>query len=178
MHKVSVSRKARRNKRKSLGLCVMCGFLPPVSGILCCIVCKEKERKASARRRKNRVSRKECTNCGNVHNRGKNLCDDCNEKQRVRQREVRKRNKTFLFNYFERKCNHCNESEIIVMTIDHVNNDGYKDRNLPHRSSLVATPQLYAKYVKDIKAGVFDRSRFQMLCFNCHAKKDNKPEWY
>jgi DNA-directed RNA polymerase subunit RPC12/RpoP len=54
------------------------------------------------------------------------------------------------------KCNHCGFSDVRALQIDHINGDGYKERNI--RKSLN----------RKIALGLIDTSRYQILCANCN----------
>jgi len=59
-------------------------------------------------------------------------------------------------------CIICGNNDIDVLTVDHINNDGHRNRFI---DGLGIT--LYRK----IMYGSIDRSRFQVLCLNCNIKK-------
>lgn len=90
------------------------------------------------------------------------------ERDKLISRERNKRNKEFLWkvilNHYGSKCNcpHCSETNPLFLTIDHVNNDGYKDR----RSG--------ATFYRWIIKNNFP-SDLQIFCFNCNlGKQRNK----
>ena len=60
------------------------------------------------------------------------------------------------------KCNCCGESQERFLTLDHVNNDGYKDKKKYSRSML------YEVKKQDYPEG------YQILCYNCNCgRADN-----
>jgi hypothetical protein len=61
------------------------------------------------------------------------------------------------------KCNHCGISDIDVLDLDHIENDGAKER----KENLFA----YNLYRKLKKEG-FPTGRYQILCKNCNWKKE------
>lgn len=77
-------------------------------------------------------------------------------------REKNARLKKLVYDHYGNKCNCCGETRKTMLRIDHVNNDGYKDR--AGRGS--ATNRLYAKI---IKLGFPDD--YQILCMNCNFSK-------
>lgn len=69
-----------------------------------------------------------------------------------------------IFDRYGWKCKCCGESNIKFLTMDHVNNDGWKERlTIGYR---IGGPTLYREIVK---RGFPDT--FQTLCFNCNCGK-------
>ncbi len=58
------------------------------------------------------------------------------------------------------ECQCCGETTPVFLTIDHVQNDGAKDRGL-HRHLMIS---------RIIKEGI-PRERYQILCWNCNSAK-------
>jgi len=98
------------------------------------------------------------------------------EKRIEKQRLARKSNKEFLYDHFGSKCNACEETYIGVMSLDHVNGDGSVDR-FTADGKRQNSAAWYASLVKRIKNGLALERELQMLCMNCHAKKDLLPWW-
>ena len=69
--------------------------------------------------------------------------------------------KKWIFDYYGYTCVCCGENNPKFLTIDHVNNDGYKDRNLGSR--------IYSTIKREIIEG--NESRFQIYCYNCNCAK-------
>jgi hypothetical protein len=65
------------------------------------------------------------------------------------------------------KCSCCGESETKFLTVDHVNNDGHKERG--HRHKLNPNSYGLGLYRRIIKEGF--PSRYQVLCMNCNFGK-------
>ena len=64
------------------------------------------------------------------------------------------------------KCNCCGESNPLFLTIDHVNNDGYKHRGRNDGKYKIGS--FSGHYYKTIiKAGFPDD--LQLLCYNCNC---------
>ncbi len=59
-------------------------------------------------------------------------------------------------------CSCCGEQQILFLTIDHKNNDGYKDRELKPNSSISWYMSLRREDLRD---------DLQVLCFNCNYSK-------
>ena len=60
------------------------------------------------------------------------------------------------------RCVKCNETRLNCLTVDHINNDGYKDKHNSFRSGN----SLYRK----LKAGDYPEG-YQTLCMNCNINK-------
>ena len=67
------------------------------------------------------------------------------------------------------KCACCGESNPLFLTIDHVNNDGYKIRPRNKKGVAVANERSGHYYVRIIKEGF--PSYLQLLCWNCNCGK-------
>ena len=68
------------------------------------------------------------------------------------------------------KCKCCGEAETGFLTIDHVNNDGYKERT-PRAKGRSGDGG--RKAITAIRAG--ERKRYQVLCYNCNCGRDKAP---
>lgn len=66
-----------------------------------------------------------------------------------------------VLDHYGRKCNCCGEEVTLLLTVDHVNNDGSFDKNNRSGTSL---------YRKVIKENYPDK--YQILCFNCNMGKN------
>lgn len=77
-------------------------------------------------------------------------------------RELRLKNKELVYSHYGNKCNCCKETEKKFLTIDHVNNDGYKDKKDRGGSS----DSLYRKIIKENFPDIY-----QILCYNCNCGK-------
>jgi len=67
------------------------------------------------------------------------------------------RRKEKIYKLLGNRCKKCKIKDSRVLQIDHVNSDGYLERQL-------SRSQLYAKILKEPK-------RYQLLCANCNWKK-------
>lgn len=165
-----------RAQRVADGLCRSCGLIPPAEGKLVCIPCREIEGERAKNYRKRLLEQGLCSCCRQPYNGDKTVCPTCMEARGDSQRDSRKANKELIYKHFGGKCAHCNETDIVVMTLDHVDNDGYLDKQSINGKRVV-TPTWYAKLAKLIKEGKPLERNLQMLCFNCHARKDLTPWW-
>jgi len=179
-----------RKERLINGLCLGCGERPPTDEFESCEICrtkhtayrkdrrlkvcgqcgKEKENKRASlcntcllkdldRVMKTYQYRKEhklCVKCGAIKNNGKAQCDSCLEKRKLRQQRL----KITIINHYGGTCQCCQESDISVLVIDHIDDDGASHRK------------------KVGKGNVYDSIRqqnfppgFQVLCANCNIGK-------
>lgn len=117
-----------------------------------CIICKE-EKDISAF-----VPRKETPR----GYRGK--CKECyNKATREKWQEYRQS----ILDYYGRECVCCGEDEEVFLTLDHINNDGYLDKN--PNGSKKSGKELYLLVHKQ---GFPDK--YQILCHNCNFGKKIK----
>lgn len=136
------SKKNSRNKlweqRKKDKICVYCGCNSIRSeDTIGCIECLNKKVKSQTKS-------------------GKNNKD--------RQVLYRKRIKKIVIDKYGGKCACCNETELLFLTIDHINNDGHIERkSMAKGRNTVCSTQLYLKLKREEK-----RNDIQVLCFNCN----------
>jgi hypothetical protein len=83
----------------------------------------------------------------------------------------RKKNKLFVIEKFGGKCCHCGESDPRTLTLDHTNNNGNVE--CAGKKKRIRSSDFYAKLI----AENIERRDLQLLCFNCHAKKDLFYNW-
>lgn len=79
----------------------------------------------------------------------------------LRLRDYRLHVKQTVYDNYGNKCNCCGETEKKFLTIDHVNNDGYKTRN-----GGGGTDKLYRQIIKEKFP-----DKYQILCYNCNLGK-------
>lgn len=140
--------KERYNKRKREGICVRCGKNPPEQGVIECRRCKD-------RYKKNIISNlnNPCSKCGAIPRiKYSSWCSSCHIAYK------RKRRLLVYEAYGGIKCNCCGEDEELFLSIDHVNNDGYKEG--------LNSQQLVDKLIREN----FPEG-YQILCRNCNYGK-------
>ena len=138
-----------RAARIALGLCVYCKT--PVTGSTRCQKCRERHSAISKQHRKERQENGLCANCG-----GAMPCKKCGAKHKKRHLAARDK----VFNHYGNQCECCGESNILFLSVDHINNDG-------------------ASHRKEIGRGRINQwlinnnfpPGFQLLCFNCNLGK-------
>lgn len=67
------------------------------------------------------------------------------------------------------KCLHCGESDQIVLTLDHINDDARIEIERYGQNARGGHKQY-----QRLKREGWPKDRFQLLCFNCNAKKEHK----
>lgn len=77
-------------------------------------------------------------------------------------RRMHEATKEIVFSHYGWRCACCGETERAFLSMDHVNNDGYKDRVGKSRSS--------SKLYRKIKKQGFPNT-YQVLCMNCNFGK-------
>lgn len=93
------------------------------------------------------------------------------QKRRVehlkQQKEYNDSVKKAVFDHYGNKCVCCGETEPKFLTMDHINNDGYKHRK---KTGCTASTNMY----KLIKRENFPTS-YQILCWNCNCGRARTP---
>ena len=122
--------KLKRAELKLAGMCYNCRKKPAENGRVRCHECNEKANRQHYNRRKNRVDAGLCGICGiRKHVDNRNECQECLDKyNKMAQLNYRKL-KTEVFNqYGGCKCANCGETEMVCLSIDHVDGGGCKHR--------------------------------------------------
>lgn len=136
---MSKSRKTLWEKRKNNNLCVYCGQSAP------------------------KLNRKGCENCLVKKS---FINGQYSKKNKDRKGQARLLLKYEVIEKYGGKCNCCGENQILFLTIDHVLNDGNKDRlKLFGRKN----PNTTGWYYKLKRENV--RNDLQVLCYNCNMGK-------
>lgn len=66
------------------------------------------------------------------------------------------------------KCLHCGEVDQIVLTLDHINDDSEVEKELYGLNARGGH-----KHYQRLKRDGWPKERFQLLCFNCNARKEH-----
>jgi|ETNvirnome_2_300_1030623.scaffolds.fasta_scaffold02018_8 hypothetical protein len=89
------------------------------------------------------------------------------EKHRVRNRKNRNLNRIKILDFLGRRCVCCGETDEMYLEVDHVYNDGYKEKSGSNKWSVI-----YKKLQVEPR-------RYQILCSNCNrAKHTNGGKLY
>jgi len=126
-----------------------------------CDKCRKAKNKRSSRNRKERIKRGLCS-CGRKPNEGYKRCVVCIKG--MKQLRIKNRDKVFEA-YGGPICNCCGETELLFLTIDHINNDG-----ATHRKELGGRNFGGSRMHKWLIDNDFPPG-FQILCANCQLGK-------
>lgn len=85
-------------------------------------------------------------------------------KENARQVQYRQTLKKLIYKKYGNECKCCGEQNLIFLTIDHVNNDGYLERDPSGKRT--GGRSLYNKIIAEDYP-----DRFQLLCMNCNFGK-------
>lgn len=84
-------------------------------------------------------------------------------------RQWREELKSIVYEHYGGKCVCCGESNYMFLTIDHINNDGYKGRLRPEPGSI-RKRRIAGDWYKYIIDSNFPGD-LQLLCYNCNGGK-------
>lgn len=113
-----------------------------------------------------RLERGLCASCGErPRDNTKWQCRDCSESINRNHRKRRRKGKELVLNLYGGKCTCCGESQFEFLSLDHKNNDGFKEKVNGRRSSL------FNALYRDYSAGKPLRDDLQIHCYNCNCAK-------
>lgn len=154
-----------KDERNKQGLCTECPNIA-IAGKRLCEECNKFYSDRYSHKRKAADDIKTCTRC--FKNPPKNddakWCILCCDKEKTYSKNI----KNEVITFYGGKCKCCNESNIMFLTMDHINNDGAS-----HRRSINGSENGKGNHVqiyKWIKKNNFP-GIFQVLCFNCNCGK-------
>jgi len=145
----------KRDKFIKLGLCGRCGKFPFVPGIKLCVECREYHKQYAANEWKTEDGKQKRRKW--LSNWQKANPDKVRERAKMDYHKA----KSLVFNHYGRICNCCNDSHEEFLTIDHINNDGNKERK-------------NGKYNKNFYKQIISLgfpNNLQTLCWNCNVAK-------
>ena len=128
----------RYNRLKALNKCIRCGVNTPINGLKC-LECTKRVKELVLKYTKEDPRR---------YNKYRNTFF-----QKIKDK---------AYKILGEVCSCCGESDRRFLTLDHINNDGYKDKK--RRRNL--TYLMYKEVVKDRIEG-----KYQILCWNCNCGK-------
>lgn len=116
-------------------------------------------------KRKLKLARGLCTQdcCKQPAIKGQTLCPEHKTKHVASCKRSLEKLKVDTFNtYGGARCSCCGETELWILCLDHVNNDGWEERQ---RLSNTGGYKFY-RYLKSL--GYPDKDRYRVLCANCN----------
>ena len=154
--------KSLRCRWMELGVCVSCGSRPSRPGLKWCTNCAE-----SDKARKSRYVKSGKCQCGRErYPSSSRLCKSCNDSHKrkaIRGQEVVKAQ---IYAMYGDVCACCGESEKMFLTVDHINNDGARQkRSLNLGRSNFSSYKFQSWLINKKRPGI------QILCFNCNCGK-------
>jgi hypothetical protein len=151
----------KRHNRINKGLCPSCGNLNNKNQYFCDL-CKPIYQKIYKEKYNKRKEDRLCIYCGQENNNNGILCSKCIEITYDKSKIKRKNQKEIIINYYGGKCFCCGENNIKFLTIDHINNDGYK-----HHKEIKIGPG--SNFYRWIIKNNFPENIFQVACYNCNC---------
>jgi len=88
------------------------------------------------------------------------------EKLKNESRTYRIKYKKMALHIYGGKCAFCGEDDFVVLSIDHINDDGVKERKKLDKKNRNTGWDFYRYLIKQPK-----RDDLQVLCFNCQRRK-------
>lgn len=151
--------RARYHAKAAQGICPRCGRHPLIPGKHVCVDCRPKENKRNHRSR--RAVKGVCGNCGARPPREGALdCERCLTQKSVWAKRKNAEIKQTVLMHYGGVCVCCGEYNLAFLVLDHINNDGGKERKISKGSGF---------YTALIKKGFPDN--LQVLCCNCNWGK-------
>lgn len=150
----------RRKRLQADGLCIRCGIQASAGRLQCprCLsTARDKDKSTYAKRKRQGL----CHVCSKPVKDGRTVCTPCALRHSQKAAKKRLEIKLRVLLAYGGKCACCGESHFEFLTMDHVNNDGAKQRKEIGNASAI---------YKWIIANNFPEG-FQVLCFNCNFSK-------
>jgi len=148
-----------RQQMADIGLCTDCGKNKSLRGKKLCGQCRDAYANRLNRWRTKKLADGLCSRCGKYQIvPGLKQCKVCTAERSKKDLFI----KLQVLQAYGNKCVCCGEGEIDFLAIDHINNDGHKDRQDGHSGGI-------SFYRRIIKNGF--PSDLQILCHNCNWSK-------
>lgn len=152
--------RAWRLQKTNDGLCSDCGKNKPLPEKKLCEQCRNAYADRLERWRTKKLADGLCSRCGKDKIiPGLKQCKNCS----LERLKLDKSIKLQILNAYGNECACCGENEIDFLALDHINNDGHKDRRRGNSGGGISF------YRKVIKNGF--PSNLQILCHNCNWSK-------
>lgn len=172
--------KKRHDRLKAQGICVCCGQEKVCKGRSRCDACRLKTNQAMRSYNARKKSKGICYTCPAPAAEGRTRCNACRGKFNLYWQDYRKRYKDW-FQAVKKKssvklrmeclkeyggaCACCGEEMAAFLTLDHIYNDGGKERKEINRSGI--------DFYRWLKRQGFPKGRYQVLCYNCNMAKSH-----
>lgn len=169
--KSSECRRLQRARRIAEGLCSRCGKEKERAGVQSCEKCYAAGDRNRKKRWASNIALALCMTCGGPGAVGYRLCVPCRQ---IRRKTFRKL-KLKVISQYGRTCGRCGETRLGCLEIDHVNNDGAKQRKELGVATKANWTTAFYRYLSAIN---FETEyHLQVLCANCHALKHWTGDW-
>jgi hypothetical protein len=160
----------RAIRRKAEGVCTQCGGVLGRSTLLC-DACQDKRNQRQRIKRAKLRTNNLCMICKKPYKGETGTCDNCRTSKNDKNKESRQALKLAAFDaYGGRKCSCCGEDRLLLLTIDHVNNDGNKHRREMFKKPVGKRRPGGTLLYSWLKANNYPPG-FQVLCWNCNMGK-------
>jgi hypothetical protein len=141
------------------GLCSGCKNRKPREGKSQCESCAKKTAIRDSSKRQRAKAQGFCIYCQERSaTSGKATCERCNTQHRIYRSQRRQK----IIDGYGGKCACCGESNSKFLTVDHVNNDGAKERKSVGRNNET----IFRKIIR-----LNFPPEYQLLCFNCNCAR-------
>lgn len=148
-----------RSQKADVGLCTDCGINPSIFGKKLCEQCRDTYANRLEKWRTKKLIDGLCSRCGKYPIiPGLKQCEECS----IKRAKIDLSIKLQILKAYGNKCICCGENEIDFLAIDHINNDGYKNR----RKGRTGGISFYRQVIKNN----FPHD-LQILCHNCNWSK-------
>lgn len=179
--KNSALSKARFRRFKEAGLCSVCGKARDTVRLIC-TTCSGKLKERWRKRNRTLKESGLCVVCGESELMTRSLCKTCRSRTLERSK-VRRRTNVEKYKERSRKqlqdlriqiieayggwvCACCGETIRQFLTLDHVYNDGFKEKKVGRRTRDTST---FFRRLR--REGFPNKDRYQVLCWNCNLGK-------
>ena len=154
---------------KENSLCYKCGQVTADNKTRC-EKCSIKDNQIKSERYKDLFKNNLCVICGKNQVENQTYCEECVHKRgewykesntRIKNKIERQEESKKVFDHYGNKCICCGTKDLDVLSIDHINDDGYK-----HRKQVGSGATFYRWIIKNNFP-----PDLQILCWNCNIKK-------
>jgi len=149
--------KSLYTERQESNICVRCGGSKETDSVHC-NECQKYMKSKDKKKYDELKILNLCTHCGSEKDIDGTLCSVCKDINSKNGYKSRRSQKERVINHYGGKCFCCGETKIKFLTIDHINNDGYKHRK-----------DINKEICRWIINNNFPENMFQVACYNCNC---------